>query len=113
MLGFRLLVLVAAATCSACAADIGRDEPPRMTASWQGDVAHFSWTWDDEVDAFNVIVSRDGMREDQIELPSDRRDFGVTRRSETVVTLAIQACVKGILESTCTAWISAEARPGS
>ncbi len=116
MLGTRspqlVVIGVLSAGCVACAFDsrVASDEPPKVDARWQGEEVHFSWTWPGEVDAFNAVVTTNGIRGLQTELPGTARSVRADGRGSTLVSLALQACDKGLVKSSCTAWTDAVAR---
>jgi hypothetical protein len=106
-----------AAACSACLGEIdaphddASSEPKlEITSRWDGEGVLFVWELEGSFDAFNAIVSRDDLRAAQIELDGAARDLFVDAHGTAVVSIQLQACNKGLLRSTCTAWTSAEAR---
>jgi hypothetical protein len=109
----RLWLIGAAMTlCVACTIDAQApsDAAPTAVARWNGDEVEFTWTWDAEVDAFNVFVTRNGGRGAQVELPGQTRSFGANAAGSKTVELSLQACNKGLFKSTCTPWAVVVAR---
>lgn len=112
-LGVGLLVLLPTGGCvgdRSIAPDEPSDEvaqgssPLALRFAWDGDVVRFDWDWHGDVDAFNAIVTRDGVRDAQIELAPEVRTTAADARGAKLVELGVQACNKGILTSNCTKW---------
>ena len=112
MLGAAIVVASPAwAACldSASVPGAGVATAPVPTSRWtEPDRVELAWHWEADVDAFNVIVTRDGARDPQIELPEERRSLVVEARGATRVGFSVQACNKGIVKSACTDWSTSE-----
>lgn len=104
----RALVL-ALAICGCTSGSQEEKAPPTIASTWQDDTVVFTWTWTTDVDAFDVIIIRDGMHEPQTEIGGETRTLNVPVNGAKMVGIALQACEKGLLSSSCTDWTEADA----
>lgn len=111
----KLLLLSLAASTSGCGGDedagyaeIEDDGPGPVITALRREVGgvHVAWSFGLETSAFNVAVTRDGIRGRQEELPGRDRSYSAfVDEAVGSVAFSIQACRKAKLaSSTCTRW---------
>ena len=81
---------------------------PTVAGTLNAVSAELRWTWTEETDASDLVITRDGIAEPQREIDPTLRSWLVPVDGAREIELAIQACRKHTLgRSTCGGWSSA------